>query len=221
MRHESEAVEFEVLSILTKALPEHADIKIVANEGDRTFDIDWPYPTPERKGKRSRMTRLTVREEIFDDGTPSDVKALSGRLTPFVKKKMEGFDFDHTSGYATPAPIIYWFHFPPSFHVPTSRTSPAIQHRQERTDPKGSPGELERLLAAGGLGELASPRWSVESSTQWAQHRERRRLLALQHLTAADVTCIRRQKKYESPHSTPVATQSPTPPGHRPPSNGR
>ena len=86
--------------------------------------------------------------------------------------------------------------------------------RARTTWSSSAPGVLERLLAVGGLGEQ-HPHAGL--STQRAQHRQRRRLLALLRAkppavrgqALAGVTCRRRQKKYESPQSTPVAAAQP------------
>src|SRR5713226_4792955 len=86
--------------------------------------------------------------------------------------------------------------------------------RARTTWSSSAPGVLERLLAVGGLGEQ-HPHAGL--STQRAQHRQRRRLLALlrpkqpavRGQALAGVACRRRQNKYESPQSTPVAAAQP------------
>src|SRR5438094_7359702 len=83
--------------------------------------------------------------------------------------------------------------------------------RARTTRSSSAPGVLERLLAVGGVGEQ-HPHAGL--STQRAQ---RRRLLALlrpkqpavRGQALAGVACRRRQKKYESPQSTPVAAAQP------------
>src|SRR3989442_9005639 len=97
--------------------------------------------------------------------------------------------------------------------------------RARTTWSSSAPGVLERLLAVRGLGEQ-HPHAGL--STQRAQHRQRRRLLALlrpkqpavRGQALAGVACRRRQKKYESPQSTPVAPAPPHAPGPSPPQVG-
>src|SRR3989442_12401005 len=92
--------------------------------------------------------------------------------------------------------------------------------RARTTWSSSGPGVLERLLAVGGIGEQ-HPHAGL--STQRAQHRQRRRLLALlrpkppavRGQALAGVACRGRQKKYESPQGT--AGAPPHPHTSRPP----
>jgi len=86
-----------------------------------------------------------------------------------------------------------------------------------------APGVLERLLAVGGLdeqhtafGALHAPPCDPQAglSTQRAQRRQLLALLrpkppAVRGQALAGMACRRRQKKYESPQSTPVAAAQP------------
>ena len=90
----------------------------------------------------------------------------------------------------------------------------AVRNAGANTWSSSALGVLERLLAVGGLGEQ-HPHAGL--STQRAQHRQRRRLLALlrpkppavRGQALPGVACRRRHKKYESPQSTPVAAAQP------------
>jgi hypothetical protein len=76
--------------------------------------------------------------------------------------------------------------------------------RARTTWSSSAPGVLERLLAVGGLGERHP---HADLSTERAQHRQRRRLLAplrpkppaVRGQALAGAAFRRRQKKYESP----------------------
>jgi hypothetical protein len=87
-----------------------------------------------------------------------------------------------------------------------------VRNVDANTWSSSAPGVLERLLV---VGALNNPTLALDSKR--AQHRQRLRLLVflrpkqptVSGQVLAGVACRRRQKKYESPQSTPVAAAQP------------